>query len=305
MDRPRLSDEEIRAVFELIETTISGWINEFRRIESSELPGLALSQWQLGGSLATGTFLCPKPRKFSHNERKIPPQFDWIVEADVRLLLPECLHPHDDTLLGFLSELLRAQGISNKLTIPRWDVSVPTIGIYTYLPYGERIGIELEVSLYERAPYFEIASVWRDLFTDDEILWQTFIREYFRGLPNGEELLTEEKDRQVREARWRFISLLALGRVMEEKKQVQAGIRELILKMEALPLPGSISQLVERWIGGDTASVSGLQRPDWKTPSISIDHHTAEMWDLPEEPSWIRIARSTQMSRVSARDRLN
>lgn len=294
---PLMSQEEVQKAFEIIDEAVEVWKDALGGAESVDLPELSACQWELGGSLATGTFSGPKPRRFSYNQ--VPVEFDWIIEADVRLLLPEGVHPHDDRLLDLLKDILGANGVSPKLHVPRWGVSVPTIGIYAYLPHIAGIGIEFEVSIYDQATYFEIASVWRDLFSREEILWQTLVREYLRGLDDGAELLNKEKSRQLKDARWRLVGLLALA-VLDDRGS-GGDVYTLARKLQALQPPDTVLALVERWLSGETGAVSGLEIPD-EDDLIALRSHAPELLrELPSEPSWVVTVRSVQQACIRAR----
>jgi hypothetical protein len=188
--------------------------------------------------------------------------------------------------------------MSPKLVLLRWGVEVPAVGIYAYAPWTQDIAIEFEVSLLQRGSHFEIASVWRDLFTLEEILSQTLRREYLRGFENGSEILALEKTRQIAEARWRFISLLAITRLTETKTAVPAGLLE---KMRSLTIPASVTALVDRWLDGEQVG-QGLERPIARALE-PIAPHAEQFLDTPAAPDWIMTAMLVQRACIRSSSR--
>ncbi len=120
----------------------------------------------LVGALQTGLYHGPKRRELSLNP-DCP--FSEVVEVDLRVVLPETRHPHDDAIVDTIIGVFRPVTSPFRRVARHWDrTDVPTVHLYKYSPLFEQVGLEVELSI-NRKPYVEIALFWHQLFSVDEI----------------------------------------------------------------------------------------------------------------------------------------
>jgi hypothetical protein len=243
------------------------------------------------GSLVTGQLNGTKPYGYSFNS-KFPDAFHaGFIEIDLRCILEEALDPDLPEIYENIATTLSAQYHTPPRPMIFWDTCEPAALFYQYEDIGNNNGIEYEL-MVNRAPFYDINSVWHDIFSPEEIAWQSTVRAILKkteGLDYVTDVLST-KALQFSEARWRIVSSFAL---------------EALEKISSLspfeqPLSGVIPKrlvpLVGRWLAGEQGG-DGIDKPTtYLTKKVveSISQMYPEVISPPPAPQWVNEAQKLQ-----------
>ena len=270
--------------------------NAYRKIETLK-PNIAalLSddfEIYLIGSLQTGLYYGPKSSSFSSSPNC---PYAKVVEADIRLVIPENIHPHDETLLTKMADICGAESTVKRHTV-HWDrTDVEGSSLYWYDALESDTAFEWEFCI-NRRPYVEIAPYWEQLFTPDEVEWQRNLRQLVTTIELPSEIYTPFKWKQTTEARWRLVASHALTQIdRTEKSGISDGI-----PVKSVPLP-PVDRLVTLWLEG-ASGYRTMERPENFIPDEVLtrlktkydDAIIAPFLSPPAEPEWVSKATRIQ-----------
>lgn len=238
----------------------------------------------LSGSLVCGHYDKPKPRDHSLNP-SCPINFSEVIEADVRIIMPECV---DILNPRITKELVLSANGKDTFTgrIQRFNQEIDMVRTYDYEHIHNGTGLEFEVC-YNRHPYYEISRVWRNVFTPDEIEWQKRVREVARHTLHSdyETDYSELKACQTRECRYRICANYFL--------QKQKLSTDDFVPIEYC-VPEWLKPAVDNW--DKRNDLVGTKRPDRNIPEIiehgMIDSGLLSLTEPPVEPDWLKLANS-------------
>lgn len=250
----------------------------------------------LNGALKTGLYTGPKSKKLSLNQNC---PYDYVIEADLRLVLPEDKDPHDPRVLSYISEVFEPQSPPVITHTYHWNrTDIPTSRFYNYQCIDANLGFEWELAVC-RQPYVDIALFWQDLFSPEEIEWQKGLRATVYRLPNSlDEEYTSFKNKQNTEARWRLVALKSLEDLAHRGKLID----DLSLP-KTIPIGEPVITMVQKWLAGETGYRT-MERPlEFLTPRIKEelrkyfpDINVQSLGSPPPEPFWVTYASDIQQS---------
>lgn len=133
----------------------------------------------LAGSLVCGHYTQPKPSTHSLNPNC---PYGQVIECDMRIILPEGTPILDPSHIERLEKACGARKhFTHAKTISRFGDEIPMVVMYDYTDITDDVGLEFEICANVE-PYFEIASVWNEVFTREEVERQTQIRDIARSV---------------------------------------------------------------------------------------------------------------------------
>lgn len=154
--------------------------DKINQIESG-LIGSGFYQFRimLAGSLVCGHYTKPKPASHSLNPNC---PYDEVIECDMRIILPKEVNIMTGKNIDAFEEIVGAKRDFTKAKyIQRFGDEIPMVVLYDYKEITKGLGLEFEICVNSE-PYFEIATVWGEVFTDQEVKRQTEIREVARSV---------------------------------------------------------------------------------------------------------------------------
>lgn len=252
---------------------------------ASQHPELGRLDISLVGALGTGLYSGPKPKRLSHNPGC---PFESVIEADLRLILPEDRHPHDEAVVAAINDVFKPE-FSPVLAITyHWSrTDIPTSRFYRYDALGDDLGFEWELAVSQQ-PYVDIAPYWKSLFSDEEMNWQRGVRAAMYQLPiDLHEEYVPVKNLQNREARWRLVAAQAL---LENTAPQRPEFPRIS------PLGAPVGPLVRKWLAGESGYRT-MERPSFELPE-ALRERTRRVAGLdadllstpPTQPAWVTFA---------------
>jgi hypothetical protein len=241
------------------------------------------------GALRTGLYHGPKERAYSLNIQ-CPVMFSLLNEIDIRIILHEDQHPHDDEIIQVV-ESITGTRLTRKCFVTRWHRRVPIAFLYSYEDLGNGLGMEWEVCI-NKSPYLETSLFWEDIFTHEEIAYQREIRKLLRSTSsNTPSDFTLLKEMQAAEARWRIVASFAMAQWLKLQ-----GTESTYTSPPLNGLPPHIAApLVGMWLLGQT----GISPPD--QPSLDLQKRLEEVtlsklnsYEFPKKPLWVTQAEEIQ-----------
>lgn len=242
------------------------------------------------GSLRTGLYHGPKIRFHSLNS-ECPSIYRNIIEVDLRLILDNKLHPHDNNIISVVKEIT-GLSFTKRTYVKRWHRNIPITFLYKYDKLYGGLALEWELCINQK-PYLETSLFWKSVFTKEEIKFQRQIRELARkyGCDYATEF-TPLKEAQAAEARWRIVASYALSEWMASQSfKVESAL-------STPPLSGNIPTIVEpltkMWLLGQT----GISPPDRPDPKVAYSFFAkiceSNSLIIPPEPNWVVTASEIQ-----------
>jgi hypothetical protein len=221
---------------------------------------LGSCELHLIGALKTGLFFGPKRKQLSFNP-DCP--FPAVIEADLKLILPADLNPHDDQIIEAVAAAFQPDFTPRRRQFYHWDrTDISTTHFYRYDPLETGMGLEWELAL-NRKPYVEISLFWDKLFTPAEINWQRAMRQNVAELDVTVEDYMAFKNRQNTEARWRLVAGYALGKLGQTMNDLPS------IFTHQLP-ENPVARLVEKWLAGESGYRT-MERPTDLGPESVIE----------------------------------
>jgi hypothetical protein len=225
----------------------------------------------LNGSMATGHFTGLKPREHSLNPY-CPTQYTSVLEADLRILLEVGKNPHDPTICEIIREAIQKNGpiqSENLKTIDRWGRPIKMSYFYQYetLANGSD-GLEWEICVNNH-PYFEIAHVWQQVFTPDELAAQVKQREALRSMVVSRKLEFEPaKQLHCADCLWRAVAIFAIQDLVGASKIILDNIpTDFFPNLPSSQRNTIIDELSKIWMAGEGKEF--MYKPLSQLPDIS------------------------------------
>ena len=217
------------------------------------------------------------------------------MECDMRIVLP--LHI-DIYAPEVIKKFEGACDAEKKWTVmgdvERFGRKIPSVRMYSYEEILPDLALEYEVCINNR-PYYEIAKVWKQVFTPDEIAHQTEIRGAARNVMHVDyqtDYLAIKKQ-QCTECRYR---LIANYWIQDHYPKLLARGQE---HLGFIPIkesrPEFINDLVEQWGRGKNRWAEMMQHPaplSDRLQSRYRAHGLQYLMDAPEPPLWLTLAES-------------
>jgi hypothetical protein len=249
----------------------------------------------LSGSLVCGHYDGPKPVSHSLNGF-CPSEFQKVIEADLRIVVPEYIQVLDPFNVRFFEQVSGADPHFTQLkeNFVRFNQQINMLVMYDYTALGDGVGFEYEICVNNQ-PYYEISSVWHDVFSPDEIEFQKELRKI------GRDVLEVDYDTefqvlkkfQTRECRFRICANLWLQRAFGD---AVLAIEDFI-PIDATTVPQFVHDLSEEWstrFSGDGFAHSITLVPDGVRAKMEDRGLGVVLKNAPSRPAWIEIAEAVR-----------
>ena len=204
------------------------------------LVGFADFEIMLNGAMACGHYFAPKASSHSLNP-ECP--YDKVIECDLRVVFPEQVNLLDPTNIQkfrLISGSLHNYHFDGK--IMRFGEEIGMVRCYDYFKLTDEVGLEFEICFNNR-PYYEIAKVWKEVFTPEEVDFQRQVRQIARDFLQVEyPEFTELKSMQTKECRFRILAHYFLEQKINEGSMVLDGFKPL-----SVECPPTILRKVNDW----------------------------------------------------------